>query len=78
MRSRTGFDCIPLAESLGGGGHAQACGCKMPHARLAELLSGTFGPTRWRSTPKSLRRRWCAMHRANWFAPFTKNKSVYR
>lgn len=42
MRSRTGFDCIPLAESLGGGGHAQACGCKMPHARLAELLSGDF------------------------------------
>ena len=42
MRSRTGFDCIPLAESLGGGGHAQACGCKMPHTRLAELLSGDF------------------------------------
>ena len=42
MRSRTGFDCIPLAESLGGGGHAQACGCKLPHARLAELLSGDF------------------------------------
>lgn len=42
LRSRSGFDCIPLAESLGGGGHAQACGCKMGHERLAELLSGNF------------------------------------
>lgn len=42
LRSRTGFDCIPLAESLGGGGHAQACGCKLGHARLAELLGGDF------------------------------------
>ena len=42
LRSRSGFDCIPLAESLGGGGHAQACGCKLGHERLVELLSGHF------------------------------------
>ncbi len=42
LRSRTGFDCIPLAESLGGGGHAQACGCKMGNDRLVELLSGVL------------------------------------
>jgi nanoRNase/pAp phosphatase (c-di-AMP/oligoRNAs hydrolase) len=42
FRSQRGFDCIPLAESLGGGGHAQACGFKMSAARLPELLSGVF------------------------------------
>ena len=42
LRSRSGFDCIPLAESMKGGGHAQACGFKMGVDRLAELLSGTF------------------------------------
>ena len=42
LRSRSGFNCIALAESMGGGGHAQACGFKMPYARLPELLSGTF------------------------------------
>ena len=42
LRSRSGFNCITLAESMGGGGHAQACGFKMPYARLPELLSGTF------------------------------------
>jgi nanoRNase/pAp phosphatase (c-di-AMP/oligoRNAs hydrolase) len=42
LRSRSGFDCIPLAESLGGGGHAQACGARLPVARLPELLSGQF------------------------------------
>jgi len=42
LRSRSGFSCITLAESMGGGGHAQACGFKMPYARLPELLSGTF------------------------------------
>ncbi|MEY4738530.1 MAG: hypothetical protein RL302_2849, partial [Pseudomonadota bacterium] len=26
LRSQRGFDCIPLAASMGGGGHAQACG----------------------------------------------------
>ena len=40
LRSQRGFDCIPLAGSMGGGGHAQACGFKMPAARLAELLAG--------------------------------------
>ena len=29
LRSQRGFDCIPLAESMSGGGHAQACGFKM-------------------------------------------------
>lgn len=42
LRSRSGFNCIGLAESMGGGGHAQACGFKLPYARLPELLSGTF------------------------------------
>ena len=42
LRSRSGFDCIPLAESMKGGGHAQACGFKMGVERLPELLSGTF------------------------------------
>ena len=42
LRSRSGFDCIPLAESMKGGGHAQACGFKMGVDRLPELLSGTF------------------------------------
>ncbi|MHB1198912.1 MAG: DHH family phosphoesterase [Polaromonas sp.] len=42
LRSQRGFDCIPLAESMGGGGHAQACGFKMGSARLPELLSGVF------------------------------------
>ncbi|HAU57146.1 MAG TPA: phosphoesterase, partial [Comamonadaceae bacterium] len=42
LRSRSGFNCIPLAESMGGGGHAQACGFKMGVARLPELLSGVF------------------------------------
>lgn len=43
LRSEKGFNCIPLAESMGGGGHAQACGFKMGLQRLPELLSGTFG-----------------------------------
>jgi hypothetical protein len=42
LRSQPGFDCIPLAESMGGGGHAQACGFRMPTERLPELLSGVF------------------------------------
>ncbi len=42
LRSRSGFDCIPLASSMGGGGHAQACGFKMAVNRLPELLSGNF------------------------------------
>jgi nanoRNase/pAp phosphatase (c-di-AMP/oligoRNAs hydrolase) len=42
LRSEPGFNCIPLAESMHGGGHAQACGFKMDLQRLTELLSGTF------------------------------------
>ena len=42
LRSQRGYDCIPLAESMGGGGHAQACGFKMGTERLPELLSGVF------------------------------------
>ncbi|MDB5929412.1 MAG: phosphoesterase [Polaromonas sp.] len=42
MRSQPGFDCIPLAESMGGGGHAQACGFRMETGRLPELLGGVF------------------------------------
>lgn len=40
LRSQRGFDCIPLAESMGGGGHAQACGFRMNAQRLPELLAG--------------------------------------
>ena len=46
LRSQRNFNCIPLAESLGGGGHAQACGFKMSAERLPELLSGTFVASR--------------------------------
>lgn len=42
LRSQRGYDCIPLAESLGGGGHAQACGFRMGAERLPELLTGVF------------------------------------
>ena len=42
LRSQRSFDCIPLAESMHGGGHAQACGFRMGPERLPELLSGTF------------------------------------
>jgi oligoribonuclease NrnB/cAMP/cGMP phosphodiesterase (DHH superfamily) len=40
LRSRSGFNCIPLAESFNGGGHAQACGFKLPSERLPALLAG--------------------------------------
>ena len=42
LRSQPGFDCIPLASSMGGGGHAQACGFKMDVNRLVELLGGNL------------------------------------
>ncbi|MDP2257260.1 MAG: DHHA1 domain-containing protein [Polaromonas sp.] len=42
LRSQRSYDCIALAESMGGGGHAQACGFKMGTERLPELLSGEF------------------------------------
>lgn len=40
LRSQRNFDCIALAESMGGGGHAQASGFRMPVSRLPELLGG--------------------------------------
>ena len=45
LRSQRGFDCIPLAESMHGGGHAQACGFRMGAERLPELLGGCFDAT---------------------------------
>lgn len=42
LRSQRGYDCIPLADSMGGGGHAQACGFRINAARLPELLGGTL------------------------------------
>ena len=42
LRSQRGYDCIPLAQSMGGGGHAQACGFKMAAERLPALLSGVL------------------------------------
>jgi nanoRNase/pAp phosphatase (c-di-AMP/oligoRNAs hydrolase) len=45
LRSKPDFSCIPLAASMGGGGHAQASGFKMSMNRLPELLSGTLTGT---------------------------------
>ena len=42
LRSQRGYDCSPLAVSMGGGGHAQACGFRLPADRLPELLGGNF------------------------------------
>ncbi|AVP58104.1 DHH family phosphoesterase [Pulveribacter suum] len=42
LRSQRGYDCSPLAVSMGGGGHAQACGFRMAAERLPELLAGTL------------------------------------
>ena len=42
LRSQRGYDCIPLAQSMRGGGHAQACGFKMSADRLPALLSGVL------------------------------------
>ena len=42
LRSQRGYDCSVLAVSMGGGGHAQACGFRMAAERLPELLGGTF------------------------------------
>lgn len=42
LRSQRGYDCSPLAVSMGGGGHAQACGFRLPAGRLPELLSGAL------------------------------------
>jgi len=42
LRSQGNFNCIALAESMGGGGHAQACGFKLSAERLPELLTGVF------------------------------------
>ena len=42
LRSVRGYSVIPLAESLGGGGHAQAAGFRMAPERLMDLLSGEF------------------------------------
>ena len=45
LRSQRHFDCIALAESMGGGGHAQACGFRMEASRLPELLAGRLDAT---------------------------------
>jgi hypothetical protein len=42
LRSVKDFDVTPLALSMGGGGHRNACGFEMGAERLPELLSGTF------------------------------------
>ena len=53
LRSQRNFDCIALAESMGGGGHAQACGFKMGVERLPELLTGTFNAAASSPSPGS-------------------------
>jgi oligoribonuclease NrnB/cAMP/cGMP phosphodiesterase (DHH superfamily) len=42
LRAVPGFNAIPLAEAMGGGGHPQACGFRMDPERLPELLTGVF------------------------------------
>ncbi|MGE5450534.1 MAG: DHH family phosphoesterase [Acidobacteriota bacterium] len=42
LRAVKTFNAIPLAESMDGGGHPQACGFRMGVERLGELLSGAF------------------------------------
>lgn len=42
LRSQRNFDCIALARSMGGGGHAQACGFKMGANQLTDLLGGVL------------------------------------
>ncbi len=42
LRAVRSYNVIPLAESMRGGGHPQACGFRMPVERLPELLSGVF------------------------------------
>lgn len=42
LRSQPGFDCIPLAQSMGGGGHPQACGFRMKAECLPGLLAGAL------------------------------------
>ena len=42
LRSQRSFDCIALARSMGGGGHAQACGFKMGAVQLPALLGGVL------------------------------------
>ena len=51
LRAQRNFDCIALAESMGGGGHAQACGFKMGIERLPELLGGTLTAQAAPATP---------------------------
>jgi uncharacterized protein len=40
LRSQKNFDCIPLAQSMGGGGHPQASAFRMAIDKLPELLRG--------------------------------------
>lgn len=42
LRAVPGYNAIPLAEAMGGGGHPQACGFRMGPERLPELLTGVF------------------------------------
>jgi oligoribonuclease NrnB/cAMP/cGMP phosphodiesterase (DHH superfamily) len=42
LRAVQTFNAIPLAESMGGGGHPQACGFRMGPERLPELLTGVL------------------------------------
>lgn len=51
LRSQRGYNCIALAQSMGGGGHAQACGFKTTADRLPELLGGTLNAAKPASTP---------------------------
>jgi uncharacterized protein len=40
LRSQPGFDCIPMAQSMGGGGHPQASAFRMDAGLLPQLIAG--------------------------------------
>lgn len=44
LRALRTFDASALAVAFGGGGHPQACGFRLPLARLPELLNGSLRP----------------------------------
>jgi hypothetical protein len=54
LRAVASYNAIPLAESMSGGGHPQACGFRMGPERLPELLTGVFWADPGRQSPTPL------------------------
>lgn len=42
LRGAAGFDCLAIAQPLGGGGHKAACAFRLPLSKLPEFLAGTL------------------------------------